>query len=79
MTTKAKIAAKSPSILRLEPGTYRWCSCGESKTPPFCDDSHTTGEFTPCTFTITQTRNVALCQCKRTKNPPFCDGTHIEL
>jgi CDGSH-type Zn-finger protein len=77
--SKAQIAAKEPAILRLEAGTYHWCACGKSKNQPFCDGSHEGSEFSPKTFEITSTRNVALCQCKQTRNPPFCDGTHVEL
>lgn len=77
--SEAKIAAKEPAVLTLEPGTYYWCSCGRSKNQPFCDGSHEGTDFSPLAFEITQTQQVALCQCKRTQTPPFCDGSHKDL
>jgi len=77
--SEAKIAAKEPAVLTLEPGTYYWCSCGRSKNQPFCDGSHEGTDFSPLAFEITQTQQVALCQCKRTHTPPFCDGSHKDL
>lgn len=77
--SEAKIAAKEPAVLTLEPGTYYWCSCGRSKNQPFCDGSHEGTGFSPLAFEITQTQQVALCQCKRTQTPPFCDGSHKDL
>ncbi|RMF69277.1 MAG: CDGSH iron-sulfur domain-containing protein [Calditrichaeota bacterium] len=74
-----RIAAKVPSVMELEPGTYYWCACGRSQNQPFCDGSHKGTEFTPQEFTITEKKRVALCQCKHTHNAPFCDGTHKNL
>ncbi|MBM4248373.1 MAG: CDGSH iron-sulfur domain-containing protein [Euryarchaeota archaeon] len=31
---------KGPYLMVMNPGVYFWCSCGGSKTPPFCDGSH---------------------------------------
>ena len=31
---------KQPIEKELEAGTYYWCSCGLSKTAPFCDGAH---------------------------------------
>jgi CDGSH-type Zn-finger protein len=73
------IAGKEPAILDLEPGSYYWCSCGDSKNQPFCDGSHQGTEFTPLELTIEKARKVALCLCKRTAKPPFCDGAHRKL
>jgi len=73
------IAAKEPTVLELEPGTYYWCACGKSANQPFCDGSHEGTPFEPREFEITEKQSVALCQCKHTKNPPFCDGTHEQL
>ena len=77
--SEAKIAAKEPAVLTLEPGTYSWCSCGLSQNQPFCDGSHEGTEFKPVAFDITEQQQVALCQCKRTSTQPFCDGKHKGL
>ena len=74
-----KIAAKEPIAIELEPGTYYWCKCGESKNQPFCDGSHKETEFSPVEFKIDEPKKHYLCQCKRTSNAPFCDGTHKKL
>ena len=38
---KPEIAAKSPFAVNVEKGKdYYWCSCGKSKSQPFCDGSH---------------------------------------
>lgn len=76
---KPVIAAKQPSVLTLEPGTYYWCACGRSKNQPFCDGSHQGTSFAPKEFVLTEQKKVALCQCKYTKNPPYCDGSHTKL
>jgi len=73
------IAERSPSVIRLEPGTYYWCHCGLSKDQPFCDGSHEGTDFTPLEFTVESARNIALCRCKHTANEPMCDGTHRQL
>ncbi len=73
------IAAKQPSVMELEPGTYYWCSCGLSSNQPFCNGAHKGTGFTPMKVEITEKQRVALCDCKRTSNVPFCDGTHVKL
>jgi CDGSH iron-sulfur domain-containing protein 3 len=73
------IADRKPAVLTLEPGTYRWCSCGLSTTQPFCNGSHKGSEFKPVKFEVTEAKQVALCQCKHTGTQPFCDGTHVKL
>lgn len=73
------IASKAPLVVELEPGTYHWCSCGQSKKQPYCDGGHKGTEFKPVKFTIEEKKKVALCQCKHTKNAPFCDGGHKKL
>jgi len=77
--TEAIIAAKQPTVLELEAGTYYWCSCGKSANQPFCDGSHEGTDFTPTVVEITEKQTVALCQCKHSKNGAFCDGSHKQL
>ena len=77
--SEAKIAVKESAVQTLEPGTYYWCTCGQSKNQPFCDGSHEGTEFEPLAFEISEPQEVALCQCKSTGTPPFCDGSHNNL
>jgi len=70
---------KLPVMMEVEPGTYYWCSCGKSKTEPFCDGSHQGTDFVPVEFVMSAKKKVALCTCRRTKKPPYCDGTHAKV
>ncbi|CAG9336213.1 unnamed protein product [Blepharisma stoltei] len=79
-----RIAAPNPyRIDDLEPGKeYRYCTCGLSKTQPFCDDAHIGTEFQPITFTVERKQKMwYLCGCKHNdkRSGPFCDGSHIHL
>jgi CDGSH iron-sulfur domain-containing protein 3 len=78
---EGKIVKKGPYVLDMQPGTYSWCSCGQTKTEPFCDGSHerlNTG-MTPVEMEIKYPKTVAWCGCRRTAKPPLCDGTHNKL
>lgn len=74
-----KIAQKKPFVMDLQPGTYYWCACGESKTQPYCDGSHKKTSFTPVMTEITEAKKVAWCGCKMSNNKPFCDGAHSKI
>jgi mannose-6-phosphate isomerase-like protein (cupin superfamily)/CDGSH-type Zn-finger protein len=58
---------------------YLWCSCGRSKTQPFCDGSHVGSEFLPIVFRAERDEDVIFCGCKQTATGPFCDGAHSNL
>lgn len=78
--TKAYIADTKPAAIELKAGeTVWWCSCGRSKSQPFCDGSHKGSEFTPLKFTAEKDDRYFFCQCKRTANPPLCDGSHKKI
>ena len=71
---------KCPAVLELQPGRYSWCTCGLSKTQPFCDHAHREeGVFRSHKFEVTEVSKCALCNCKHTATPPFCDGKHKSL
>jgi CDGSH-type Zn-finger protein len=57
---------------------YYWCSCGQSKTQPFCDNRAVCADkVVPYQATLNET--LYFCACKQTKSPPFCDGSHAKL
>lgn len=69
---------KGPAWIKTAPGFYKWCTCGFSKTQPFCDHSHRTEApgMHSLKIEIMEEANLAWCVCKKTKTPPFCDGSH---
>jgi len=73
------IAKKGPFVIELKPGTYWYCTCGQSKKQPFCDGSHPGSGFEPLEFVITELKKYGFCGCKHSKGMPFCDGSHKEL
>ncbi len=78
--SKAKIADTKPIPVELKAGQeVWWCSCGRSRSQPFCDGSHRDTTFTPLKFTADKDGRVFFCQCKRSAKPPFCDGSHKHI
>jgi CDGSH-type Zn-finger protein len=75
-----KISQKKPFVQKVEPGRYSWCTCGLTKTEPFCDTTHRgVTEMRSLKIEIDEPKTVAWCGCKHTGTPPFCDGTHKTL
>jgi CDGSH-type Zn-finger protein/quercetin dioxygenase-like cupin family protein len=85
MSTRAReepvIAQDKPYYVELvKDKAYFWCSCGLSKTQPFCDQSHVGTSFTPLRYKgKSDGEEVLFCGCKKTKNGPFCDGEHNNI
>ncbi|MSO13505.1 CDGSH iron-sulfur domain-containing protein [Rickettsiales endosymbiont of Trichoplax sp. H2] len=74
---------KSPAIRVAVSGgkTYNWCSCGLSKSQPFCDGSHKNDEQGrgPVKFEVISDRFISFCTCKKSDLAPLCDGSHRKL
>jgi CDGSH iron-sulfur domain-containing protein 3 len=73
------VVQKCPYVVEEEPKKIWWCSCGESKTQPYCDGAHKGSEFSPVLHEVEAKKKVAWCGCKKTGTPPFCDGSHSKL
>ena len=72
-------AESHPLIVELDAGTYHWCQCGATKTPPFCDGSHEGSGIEPLAFDLAAKEQVAICNCGLTTTPPYCDGSHLSI
>lgn len=71
------IADNKPAKVTLSKGEeYHFCTCGRSKSQPFCDGSHAGTPFTPRVIVSDEDTEAYLCVCKHTANTPYCDGTH---
>lgn len=80
MSETPEIAAREPARVELTEGeTYFWCSCGRSRSQPFCDGSHKGTGLSPLRFTADRSGPAFLCQCKASRGSPHCDGTHKTL
>ena len=71
------IADIKPVKVQLSKGQeYHFCTCGLSKSQPFCDGSHVGTNFKPKVIVTEKDTTAMLCACKATKKSPYCDGTH---
>ena len=74
------IADNKPVKVNLSKGQeYHFCTCGRSRSQPFCDGSHAGTEFTPRVIVSDADQEAYLCACKHTRDAPFCDGTHARF
>jgi CDGSH-type Zn-finger protein len=73
-------AQKAPYPVVVEAGkVYFWCTCGRSKTQPFCDGSHKGTGLSPQQYRAEKSGQVFFCGCKASGNKPLCDGSHNRL
>ena len=74
---KPIIAGNKPVKVTLSKGQeYHFCTCGRSRSQPFCDGSHVGTSFNPKVIVSEEDGEAYLCACKHSGNSPFCDGTH---
>ena len=74
------IADNKPAKVNLKKGQeYHFCTCGKSKSQPFCDGSHAGSGFTPRVIVSDKDEVAYLCACKHSRNLPYCDGTHQQF
>lgn len=78
--SKPIVASNKPIKVELKANQeYYFCTCGRSKSQPFCDGSHAGTEFKPKAFRAEESGDSYLCQCKHSQNLPFCDGSHKQF
>ncbi|CDW72141.1 glutamate synthase [Stylonychia lemnae] len=85
VTGKPKIARACPYRIKLLKGqSYLYCTCGQSKTQPFCDGKHKELDngYKPLKVDIIKDQsNFLWCGCKRNRKEagPNCDGNHTRI
>ena len=67
-----------PYIAAMKKGESIYiCQCGHTKTPPYCDGSHTQHPGSaPLAHQATADGPVYICGCGKSANKPWCDGSH---
>ncbi|MEE9396337.1 MAG: glutamate synthase-related protein [Methylococcales bacterium] len=74
------ISDNKPVKVSLSKGQeYHFCTCGKSKSQPFCDGSHVGTSFNPRVIVSDEDGEAYLCACKHTGNTPYCDGSHKQF
>lgn len=74
------VADNKPVKVSISKGQeYHFCTCGKSKSQPFCDGSHVGTSFNPKVIVSDEDGDTYLCACKHTANAPFCDGSHKQF
>lgn len=53
-----------------------FCSCGQTKNPPYCDGSHKGSLIQPHRVVFEEDQTVSICGCGLSKKMPYCDGSH---
>lgn len=76
MTDPVSAGAAPLGIDLRKGGTKHWCSCGRSKTQPWCDGSHKGTGLVPLAWTVPTDGKHWLCLCKKSRTAPLCDGSH---
>jgi methylamine---glutamate N-methyltransferase subunit C len=77
---KPVVSDNKPVKVNLSKGQeYHFCTCGRSRSQPFCDGSHVGTTFNPRVIVSDQDGDAYLCACKHTGNPPYCDGSHKQF
>jgi glutamate synthase domain-containing protein 2/CDGSH-type Zn-finger protein len=77
---KPVVSDNKPVKVNLSKGQeYHFCTCGRSRSQPFCDGSHIGTTFNPRVIVSEQDGDAYLCACKHTGNPPYCDGSHKQF
>jgi glutamate synthase domain-containing protein 2/CDGSH-type Zn-finger protein len=78
--SKPIVADNKPVRVNLAKGQeYHFCTCGRSKSQPFCDGSHAGTSFNPRVIVAEEDGEAWLCACKHTGNAPYCDGSHKQF
>lgn len=50
------------------------CTCGKSKTPPYCDESHE--HLEEVIGLVKELKNRKPCTCGKSKDGVYCDDSH---
>ena len=64
---KPDISNREPVAINVKKGKDYWCcTCGKSKTQPFCDGSHKGNGCKPFKYPATKDTTEWFCACKET-------------